>query len=100
MKIVQRLGQEGYLSTVRGKGGGFQIGRKPEEVNLGELVRMMESTIVLVDCEEPICRISPSCRLKGILADAMAAFMGVLDQYTLADLIENRQELSGLLAVG
>ncbi|MGI9280565.1 MAG: Rrf2 family transcriptional regulator [Endozoicomonas sp.] len=100
MKIVQRLGQEGYLSTVRGKGGGFRMGRSAENINLGVAVRMMESTIVLVDCDEPVCRISTSCRLKGVLADAMSAFMAVLDSYTLADLIKNRNELSGLLAVG
>ncbi|KEQ16863.1 Rrf2 family transcriptional regulator [Endozoicomonas numazuensis] len=100
MKIVQRLGQEGYLSTIRGKGGGFRIGLSAEDINLGVVVRMMESTTVLIDCDEPVCRISPSCRLKGILADAMSAFMAVLDSYTLADLIENRKELAGLLAVG
>lgn len=99
MKIVQRLGQEGYLSTVRGKGGGFRMGRAAEDINLGVIVMMMESTMVLVDCDEPVCRISPGCRLKGVLADAMSAFMAVLDSYTLADLIENRNELSGLLAV-
>ncbi|WOG27319.1 Rrf2 family transcriptional regulator [Endozoicomonas sp. 8E] len=100
MKIVQRLGQEGYLSTVRGKGGGFRMGRSAEEINLGVVVRMMESTLVLVDCDEPVCRISTDCRLKKALADAMSAFMAVLEGYTLADLIENRNELSELLAVG
>ncbi|WP_062262758.1 Rrf2 family transcriptional regulator [Endozoicomonas arenosclerae] len=100
MKIVQRLGQEGYLATVRGKGGGFRMGRAADDINLGVVVRMMESTIVLVDCEEPVCRISEVCRLKGVLAEAMSAFMSVLDRYTLADLIGNRGELSGLLAVG
>ncbi|WP_252178414.1 Rrf2 family transcriptional regulator [Endozoicomonas sp. 4G] len=99
MKIVQRLGQEGYLTTVRGKGGGFRMRRSAEEVNLGAVVRMMESSLVLVDCDEPVCRISSNCRLKRVLADAMSAFMAVLDGYTLADLIENRTELSELLAV-
>ena len=98
MKIIQRLGQEGCLTTQRGKGGGFRIGCPISEINLGAVVRMMESTMVLIDCEEPICRLSSNCRLKKVLADAMTAFLAVLDQYTLADLIENKNELSVLLA--
>lgn len=100
MKIVQKLGQEGYLSTVRGKGGGFRIGKPAQEINLGELVLLMETTVVPVDCDQPVCRISPACKLRGVLADAMSAFMAVLNDYTLADLVGNRKELSGLLAIG
>ena len=100
MKIVQKLGKEGYLNTIRGKGGGFCIGKKPEEINLKELVVLMEMTITPVECERPICRIFPSCRLKDVLADAMSAFMQVLSNYTLADLVSNRQALSELLVIG
>ena len=99
MKIVQKLGQEGYLTTIRGKGGGFHLGRKPEEINLGELICKLEPSMKLVDCEEPVCRISPACRLQSILAEAMNGFMDVLNSYTLADLVNNPKELSGLLAI-
>ncbi|WP_257294731.1 Rrf2 family transcriptional regulator [Endozoicomonas sp. YOMI1] len=99
MKIVQKLGHEGYLNTIRGKGGGFTLGKPPEEINLGELVRCMETTMKVVECEQPMCRISPGCELKGVLAEAVTAFMAVLNHYSLTDLIGNRRELIRLLAI-
>ncbi|WP_263080464.1 Rrf2 family transcriptional regulator [Endozoicomonas sp. Mp262] len=99
MKIVQKLGQLGYLKTVRGKGGGFHIGREAIHINLGQLVRDMENSLALVDCAQPACQLSPGCQLKHVLAEAMEAFMGVLDKYTLDDMIHNRKELVQLLAI-
>ncbi|KEI70775.1 Rrf2 family transcriptional regulator [Endozoicomonas elysicola] len=99
MKIVQKLGHEGYLKTLRGKGGGFTLGKPPEDINLGELVLCMETTMKVVECDQPLCRISPGCELKGVLAEAVAAFMAVLNRYSLADLIGNRKELIKLLAI-
>ncbi len=100
MKIVQKLGQEGYLQTVRGKGGGFRIGRRPAEINVGQLIRVMEHNLKMVDCESPMCRIFPSCKLNGILAEALNAFLATLDQYTLEDLLTNKKDLGTLLAIG
>ncbi|MGY0217435.1 Rrf2 family transcriptional regulator [Endozoicomonadaceae bacterium StTr2] len=99
MKIVQKLGQQGYLRNIRGKGGGIELGRKPEEINIGEVVRAMESTLQVIDCDNPYCRLQPACKLKHVLADALHAFMAVLDGYTLKDLLENRDELIPLLAL-
>ncbi len=97
MKIVQKLGQLGYLTTFRGKGGGFKIGKNPELINIGQLIREIESTLLLIDCEEPLCRLSPGCQLKGVFAEAVAAFIAVLDGYTLADLVSNKMQLIELL---
>ncbi len=97
MKIVQKLGQHGFLKNSRGKGGGIELGRKPAEINIGQVVRMMESSLKVIDCDSPFCKLQPSCKLNGILAEALDAFLAVLDQYTLADLIKNRDQLIQLL---
>lgn len=99
MKIVQKLGQLGYLKTIRGKGGGFKLGRAPELINIGQLIRQLENSLVLTDCDQPPCRLSQGCQLKRVLAEAMVSFLGVLDKYTLADLISNRGQLVELLAI-
>lgn len=88
----------GFWLNIRGKGGGFTLGKPPEEINLGE-VRCMETTMKVVECEQPMCRISPGCELKGVLAEAVTAFMAVLNHYSLTDLIGNRRELIRLLAI-
>lgn len=94
MKIVQRLGQLGYIQTLRGRGGGLLLGRPPEEIRLGELLRHTEENLDLVDCfsvsSSAGCRIEPACKLKGILAEALQSFFGTLDRYTLADLVRGR----------
>jgi Rrf2 family nitric oxide-sensitive transcriptional repressor len=46
------------------------------------------------------CAIAPDCRLRGVLGEAIQAFYGVLDGYTLADLVNNRQQLARVLFVG
>lgn len=96
-KIVHHLGKAGYLQTVRGKAGGFRLAKPAEAINLGELVRELEHSLAPIDCGKPLCRLLPACQLKGILADAVAAYLAVLDKYSLADIVSNRDELLALL---
>jgi Rrf2 family nitric oxide-sensitive transcriptional repressor len=102
MKVVFRLGQLGYLSTVRGRGGGMRLARSPGEINLGLLIRQTEEGLALVECfreGDVSCAIAPGCRLKGVLGEALDAFLAVLDGYTLADLLAPRRRLAKLLGV-
>ncbi|AXQ14094.1 Rrf2 family transcriptional regulator [Shewanella algae] len=96
-KIVHHLGKLGYLQTIRGKSGGFRLGMAPEKINVGELVRALENSLAPIDCSKPYCRLTPACQLKGVLAQAVNAYLAVLDRYTLADIVSNQQELRALL---
>ncbi len=89
MKVVQDLNHQGYLTAIRGKNGGLVLKRRPENIPLGELVRATERDLELVECfgDNNECVITPACRLKPIMAEALAAFLAVLDRYTLADLL-------------
>jgi Rrf2 family nitric oxide-sensitive transcriptional repressor len=91
VKVVHDLGRHGYLATQRGIGGGFILGRTPETIRLGDIVRLGEETETVIDCREDktrLCRLQPACQLRGILDEAAKAFFDVLDDYTLADLIQ------------
>jgi Rrf2 family nitric oxide-sensitive transcriptional repressor len=101
MKVVHQLGVAGYIQTVRGKKGGLRLAKAPAAINLGEVVRRMEPDLDLVSCfqESDVCTIQPACVLKGALAEALAAFLAVLDGYTLADLAAPRRKLADLLKV-
>lgn len=102
MKVVHYLGQEGYIETVRGKGGGMRLAKAPESINVGRVLRATEEGFDLVECLQPgkaECRIAPACVLKGALAEARDAFLAVLDRYTLADLLVPARPLAKLLAV-
>ncbi len=92
MKIVQRLGQEGYIQTLRGKGGGIRLGMHPGSINLGEVVRTLEPNMHPVNCMEPKpCVLLPGCELKGVLGDAVEAFVNELEKYTLEDLVSPKK---------
>lgn len=101
MKVVHQLGLAGYVQTVRGRGGGLRLAKKPGEINVGEVVRRVEPDLGLVACfrEPGVCTIESACVLAGALRQALAAFMQVLDSYTLADLIKKRSQLSVLLKI-
>ena len=100
VKIVHKLGQQGFVEAVRGRGGGLRLGRHPKQVQLGEVVRQMEPHFNVVECLEPStnhCPITPACGLSRVLVEARDAFLAVLDRYTLADLIAEREALTRLL---
>ncbi len=96
MKIVQDLSATGYVETVRGRNGGVRLGRPAAAINLGGLVRHTEAGFDLVDC--PSCAIAGACGLPLVLAEAMRAFLGVLDRYTLADISRDRSRLWAMLS--
>lgn len=89
MKVAQQLVKEGFVESVRGRGGGLRLKRLPSEIRVGDVVRATEDDFRMVECFEAgktSCTLLPACRLKGVLGDALAAYLAVLDQHTLADL--------------
>ncbi len=88
-KITHQLGLDGWISTVRGKGGGMRLAMAPEEMVLGELVRSVEPDFYLVEClgQSNACTLTGRCRLTGIFNEALGAFLEQLDRHTLADLL-------------
>jgi Rrf2 family nitric oxide-sensitive transcriptional repressor len=103
-KVVHFLGKAGLLANVRGKGGGLDLALAPQDVVLGQVVRLTEGVDTPAECfgEEPTsghCCIEPVCRLRPVLQEAVEAFYAVLDRYTLADLARNQQSLARILFV-
>ncbi len=91
MKVVHELGRAGFIRTIRGQGGGLQLGGDPSSINVGEVVRLMEGNLELIDCAKPGCPIVAACGLRRVLDEARDAFLAVLDSYTLQDLISRRR---------
>lgn len=100
MKVVHLLGREGLLANVRGKSGGLQLAQPPRSINVGKVVRITEGRPLPAECfdaDRNACVITPVCKLRGVLSDAVKAFYAVLDRYTLEDLARNRNALAPLL---
>ena len=89
VKVVHNLGLKGYILTSRGRHGGIKLSRPAQEIPIGDVVRSTEPDFDLLECFNPAtdkCVISRSCSLKGVLHNAQASFLNILDQYTLADI--------------
>ncbi|MDI4634073.1 Rrf2 family transcriptional regulator [Pelomonas sp. V22] len=88
-KITHQLGLGGWITTVRGKGGGMRLAREPGEIGLGDLVRAVEPDFNLVEClgEANQCKLTGFCKLSSILDQALQDFLARLDAHTLADLL-------------
>lgn len=99
MKIIHQLGQLGYVETIRGRNGGIRLGKDPKEINIGEVVSKTEEDFYIVDCFKEggsYCVLTPACKLKHALHEALQAFINVLSGYTLEDLVVNKEELQQL----
>ena len=102
VKIIHNLSKLNLIKTIRGKNGGILMASQPETINLGQLVAQLEPHFDLVPCFNKVkanCCIAPECKLKSVLHEAQAAFMGILARYTLADVLHNKPELSVLLNI-
>jgi Rrf2 family nitric oxide-sensitive transcriptional repressor len=100
VKVVFRLGQLGYLHTIRGKHGGIRLARDPTTVKLSTLVRQTEEDLAIVECfqgRDCQCVIEPACVLRKALREALDAFFATLERYTLADLLKPSRNLQRLL---
>jgi Rrf2 family nitric oxide-sensitive transcriptional repressor len=100
MKVAQNLARGGLMEPVRGRAGGFRLARTPEEIRLGDAVRCLETEVGLVECmrSSPAnCPLIPGCRLPRLFREATDAFFDVLDQRTLADLVQGTSPLIRLV---
>tara|TARA_R110002020_G_scaffold424896_1_gene634207 strand:+ start:6128 stop:6595 length:468 start_codon:yes stop_codon:yes gene_type:complete len=101
MKIVHQLGRAGYLDTVRGRGGGFRLARSADQIIVGDVVRLTEGPLDVVECFNPVkntCPLIGICVLSRKVQEATAAFMAVLDNLTIADISANKNQLLSRIA--
>ncbi|QPC85473.1 Rrf2 family transcriptional regulator [Mesorhizobium sp. NBSH29] len=99
LKVALNLKNAGFVEAVRGRTGGVRLGRPPNEIGIGAVIRSLEEDFALVECFKDgggSCIIAPACRIKGIFSEALAAYMATLEKYTLQDALVNAPSLRTL----
>lgn len=98
MKVIHHLAKNNFIQSIRGKGGGIRLHRHPNELNLGDIIRLAEEKSTIVECfgEQNQCCISANCLLPPILVKAFESFYQSLSQYTLQDVLLNQQIFTSL----
>ena len=96
-KVANVLTRAGYLKAIRGRSGGLVLGRRPEAIRIGDVVRLTEPDFALVECFATgnQCLLTRCCKLSGMFGEAMASFQQTLDRYTLADVALVPQDFIG-----
>jgi Rrf2 family nitric oxide-sensitive transcriptional repressor len=99
-KVAHRLQALELVQATRGRGGGLRLAKPAEAINVGAVVRAMESLDGFVECMQAKtngCPVVGACGLQGALSRALADFLRCLDQYQLSDLTPNRARFAALL---
>lgn len=100
LQVVHTLQENGFVETLRGRGGGLKLSRDSEEISIGEVFRIFESGTPFAECFSPegnTCPLISACRLRNYITRALDAFYHELDMVTLQDLVRGNCELRELL---
>jgi Rrf2 family protein len=93
-QIVQALKEAGFVKSVRGKFGGYQLAKPAKAIKIGEIVRLIDGPLAPIRCvsqtayEKCTCPDEEHCGLRMLMLDVRNAIAGILDRYTLADVVE------------
>src|SRR3990172_6903136 len=92
--ILLDLKNHGILQSKKGKGGGYLLGRKPQAIKIGRVIRLLDgplaplpcvSQTAYVACDE--CEDEKTCGIRLLMKDVRDAIANILDNTTLADVL-------------
>lgn len=92
--ILVQLKEEGLLDSKRGKHGGYFLARPMAEIRIGEVVRRIEGPLAPIGCvsqnfyEKCSCPDEDHCGLRMLMLDVRNAIASILDNFSLAQVVE------------
>jgi len=91
-QLIRPLKQAKLIISMRGAKGGHQLSKKPEEITLGEIVRLFEVPNELVECGSTPenCSMSDDCQVRIAWKSATRVLYDKLDSMTIADLAKGK----------
>ena len=97
--ILGQLRQAEIVESVRGKDGGYLLHHAPDEITVGEVIRLVQGPMLPVECTDPAtakdCPLRPGCVLLPVWDRAYRAMMGVYDGTTFQELVDEERAARG-----
>jgi Rrf2 family cysteine metabolism transcriptional repressor len=97
-QLLIPLKQAGLVKSVRGSQGGYRLGRDPKDISVGDIIRVLEGPLAPVDCVNELnpedCKRADSCVTRLIWAKVRDSVAGILDSYSLEDLVNESHNMS------
>ncbi len=93
--IIKLLVKANLLNGLRGKGGGYQLTKAPEQYTVGSILRITEDSMAPVSCLEPdaaACPQAAECRTLSLWRGLDKVINDYLDNITLADLMRSASD--------
>lgn len=93
-QILQALKEGGLVASARGKFGGYRLARPSGTITIGQVVRLIDGPLAPIGCVSQTayarcsCPDEEHCGLRMLMLDVRNAITGILDRYTLADVVE------------
>ncbi|WP_406676515.1 RrF2 family transcriptional regulator [Moorella sp. ACPs] len=96
-QLIAVLRKAGLVKSVRGAQGGYILSRDPEEITVGDIIRVLEGPIAPVEClnasEGEGCERAETCVTRGIWEKVRDSISSVLDSFTLADMVARASKM-------
>jgi Rrf2 family protein len=98
-QILNDLKSAHLVESKRGVAGGYRLRRRPERINLAEIVRHIEGPLAPVSCvsenfyEKCSCPDESRCAIRSVMKDTRDAIVNIMERVTLADLAERARKL-------
>lgn len=92
-QLIIPLKAAGYIRSVRGARGGYTLARKPDKINVGQIIKVLEGGLSLVDCvEDPkMCEREKNCLTRDIWLRMSERLMEELSSLTLRDVLDGKK---------
>ncbi len=98
-QITAKLKKAGLINSQRGPTGGQMLAKPPEQITIGQIVRVLEESVVISDCAEQekqvcgICNRAGDCLSRWVWAEASRAMFERLDEITIAGLLDTKKDI-------
>ena len=92
-QLIIPLKAAGYIRSVRGARGGYTLAKKPDKINVGQIIKVLEGGLSLVDCvEDPkLCEREKNCPTRDIWLRMSERLMEELSSLTLSDVLDGKK---------
>ena len=101
-QVINKLSQEGFITTLRGRHGGFHLAHAADVISVGAVFRAFESGLPIIECfsDKNTCPLKAHCGMRPHLSRAVDAFYSALDDLYLSELVSCNAGLEVLLSMG
>jgi Rrf2 family protein len=103
--ILLDLKNAGFLNSKKGKGGGYYLIKKPEDVNMADIIRLFDGAIALLPCATfryyercDECKDEETCGIRSVIQEVRDQTVRILKDNSLADIIDREKRLSHVQA--